>query len=168
MYFTSNHDENSWNGTVWERMGNAAEVMAVLTYGIPGMPLIYSGQEAGLDHRLLFFEKDEIIWKEHPFNILYTSLNKLKKDNPALWNPGFGGEMGIIKNSRPEQVLSFIRRKGENEVLYTLNLSPEAVKFTVEGFTQPLVFTDFFSLETTVFENPEIELPEWGYKIYFR
>jgi len=60
MYFTSNHDENSWNGTVQERMGDAAEVMAVLSYTIPGMGMIYNGQEAGLNKRLAFFEKDTI------------------------------------------------------------------------------------------------------------
>ena len=48
MYFTSNHDENSWNGTVEERMGDAGEAMAICTYTIPGMGLTYSGQEAGL------------------------------------------------------------------------------------------------------------------------
>jgi len=62
MNFITNHDENSWNGTVEERMGEASKAMAVLTYTVPGMPLIYSGQEAGLDKRLLFFEKDEIDW----------------------------------------------------------------------------------------------------------
>ena len=58
MYFTSNHDENSWNGTVKERMGDAGEAMAILSYTVPGMGLVYSGQEAGLDKRLRFFEKD--------------------------------------------------------------------------------------------------------------
>jgi len=52
MNFITNHDENSWNGTVKERMGDAAAAFAVLSYTLPGMPLIYSGQEVGLDKRL--------------------------------------------------------------------------------------------------------------------
>ena len=32
MMFTSNHDENSWAGTEFERMGDAARVMALLTF----------------------------------------------------------------------------------------------------------------------------------------
>ena len=47
MRFTTNHDENSWNGTEFERLGDAASTFAALTFLIPGMPLIYSGQETG-------------------------------------------------------------------------------------------------------------------------
>ena len=168
MYFTSNHDENSWNGTVWERMGDAAGVMAVLSYGMPGMPLIYSGQEAGLDHRLLFFEKDEIPWKDHPFKSLYTRLNKLKKENPALWNPGFGGEIENISSDKNNQVLSFKRIKGENEVLFILNLSPDDLEISLSGFSKPEVFTDVFSGETTSFKKPTIKLEPWAYKVCYR
>ncbi len=168
LYFTSNHDENSWNGTVRERMGEAAEVMAVLAFGLPGMPLIYSGQEAGLDHRLLFFEKDEIPWIESSYKSLYTKLNQLKKENPALWNPGFGGIIEAIASDKPDQVLSFKRIKGENEVLFILNLSPEAIEVNLSGFSETEVFTDAFSGETISFEKPVINLEAWDYKIFFR
>ena len=60
MNFTSNHDENSWNGTEMERMGDARFAMAVMASTIEGMPLVYNGQETSLDRRLAFFEKDEI------------------------------------------------------------------------------------------------------------
>ena len=60
MNFVTNHDENSWNGTIEERMGSAAPAITVLSYTLPGMPLIYSGQEYGMNHRLKFFEKDQI------------------------------------------------------------------------------------------------------------
>ena len=66
MNFTTNHDENSWNGTVHERYGEGYKIFAVLMATVPGMPLVYSGQEAGLDKRLEFFEKDAINWKEYP------------------------------------------------------------------------------------------------------
>ena len=64
MNFITNHDENSWNGTINERMGDAQHAMAVLMTTIPGMPLLYSGQETGLDKRLRFFEKDTVEWNE--------------------------------------------------------------------------------------------------------
>ncbi|MCT4629236.1 alpha-amylase family glycosyl hydrolase, partial [Winogradskyella sp.] len=60
MNFVTNHDENSWNGTIKERMGKASELMTALSFMQKGMPLIYSGQEYDLDHRLKFFEKDSI------------------------------------------------------------------------------------------------------------
>ena len=60
MNFVTNHDENSWNGTVRERMGEAKDAFMALSYCMDGMPLIYSGLEYNLDHRLKFFEKDKI------------------------------------------------------------------------------------------------------------
>lgn len=93
MQFTSNHDENSWNGTVFERLGDGAETFAVLTCLIPDMPLVYTGQEAGNNKRLSFFEKDIVDWKEHPMFNIYSKLLQLKKVNTALWNGIEGGEM---------------------------------------------------------------------------
>ena len=40
MTFTSDHDENSWNGTDRELYGDGADAMAVLAATLPGMPLI--------------------------------------------------------------------------------------------------------------------------------
>lgn len=74
MYFTSNHDENSWYGTVFERFGAAAEAFAALTATMNSLPLIYGGQEAGLDQSLAFFDKDEIDWQAHPFENMYSTL----------------------------------------------------------------------------------------------
>ena len=85
MYFTSNHDENSWQGTEMERMGSARHAMAVLCYALNGMPLIYNGQETSLDRRLAFFEKDEINWEKMDLVSFYKTLNKLKKNNPAVF-----------------------------------------------------------------------------------
>lgn len=47
-----------------------------------GMPLIYSGQEAGNDRRLEFFERDPIVWREHPLGELYRKLFALKRRTP--------------------------------------------------------------------------------------
>ncbi len=168
MYFTSNHDENSWNGTVWERLGDATEVMAILSYMVPGMPLIYNGQEAGLAHRLEFFVKDSIPWIDHPFNTLYTKLNRFKKDNPALWNPGFGGSMTLINNNLPNKVLSFKREKDDNEIIVILNLSNEAVEVTLDSSDSLDSFNDFGTEETVSFAEQKFDLPVWGYKVLYK
>jgi 1,4-alpha-glucan branching enzyme len=68
MSFISNHDENSWNGTSWERLGEATNLFRILSYLLPGMPLVYSGQEVGLNHRLSFFDKDQIPWPDGFFS----------------------------------------------------------------------------------------------------
>lgn len=125
MNFTSNHDENSWNGTVYERYGDAVKAMAVLVSTLQDMPLVYSGQEAGMDKSLKFFEKDEIEWNDHEFAELYRVLFELKKENQALWNGSYGGNFVRINSLNKEQVFAFLRTKNEQAVLVILNLSSE-------------------------------------------
>ena len=82
MNMITNHDENSWNGTINERLAESWKAMAVLSYTLRGMPLIYSGQEAGLKHRLSFFAKDSIDWdapEAAEYFAFYQMLNALKE-----------------------------------------------------------------------------------------
>ncbi len=168
LYFTSNHDENSWNGTEWERMGQAVEVMTVFTYGIPGMPLIYSGQEAGSSKRLAFFEKDPIEWNDHPFFGLYKSLNNIKEVNPALWNPGFGGTFTRLETEADVQVFAFLRQKDMNKVLVLLNLSPEPAEVTLDPRIIKGTFSNGITGEKTKPSSQPIILDPWGYKIFLK
>ena len=93
LSFTSNHDENSWSGTEYERMGDAWKAMAVLCWTLPNaQPLIYTGQEVGYNHRFEFFEKDPMPdWHHNATTDFYTYLNKVKHAHPALSadNPSF-------------------------------------------------------------------------------
>lgn len=122
MNFITNHDENTWNGTEFERMDKAVEVMALLTYTVPGMPMIYSGQEIGQTKRLKFFEKDPIKWEESRWENTYQILNELKKTNQVLWNGTSGGEMKIIR-SKSEGIFAFSRNNEEEELIILANLS---------------------------------------------
>jgi glycosidase len=167
MTFTSNHDENSWNGTVFERLGDGAKAFAVLSYTIPGFPLIYNGQEAGLDKRLEFFEKDQIDW-ENPnadaFSALYTKLNKAKTENPALWNAGHGGIMEKIDINVPNKVLAFARVKDDNKVSVYINMSAEPQNVIVTNKWDYGAFTDLISgRELLISGTTAFEIPAWGY-----
>jgi glycosidase len=168
MCFTSNHDENSWNGTEWERMGQATEVMTIFTFTIPGMPLIYSGQEAGSSKRLKFFERDPIEWNHHPFFALYQNLNKMKRDNPALWNPGFGGGYQRLGTGRDEQVLAFVRTLDRNKVISILNLSPERTTVELDPEIAGGTYKNHFTGERVKPAKGAIDLDPWGYKIFIR
>ena len=123
MYFTSNHDENSWNGTEFERLKDAAKPFAVLAFTAPGMPLVYSGQETGLQKRLRFFDKDTILWQASEYGDLYKTLIHLKKMNPALWNGNLGGDLIRVRTSEDKNCFAFIRTKAEKKVVVILNLS---------------------------------------------
>lgn len=126
MFFTDNHDENSWNGTVSERMGDNHLPMFVLAATFQnGMPLIYSGQEAGLDKRLRFFDKDTIKWERTDLIPFYTQALALKKQNEALWNGAFGGLQAPIKTDAEDRILAYYRQKNENTVVVYLNFSSQ-------------------------------------------
>ena len=121
MNFTSNHDENTWAGTVFDRYGNGAKTFAALTFFLPGIPLIYNGQEYGLDKRLPFFEKDFIPKKESDFFDFYKKLNKLKKENNLLnIDPKIKFEV-IETNSN--NLVCFKRSIGEESIYFIANLS---------------------------------------------
>lgn len=171
MYFTSNHDENSWNGTEFERMGDAASTFAALTYVLPGMPLIYNGQEVGFNRRLEFFEKDNIDWtassSEHDFTNLYEQLNALKKSNSVLFTQEKDGEMVEIENNMSDKVWSFKRVKGENEVHCVFNFTDEDVFVSFDEVIGGEGFKEFPG-ETSSDVIESIKLEAWEYKLYYK
>ncbi len=167
MLFTTNHDENTWNGTAIDRFGDGLDVFTVLTYTLPGMPLIYSGQEAGLSKQLAFFDKDDILWQQHPAADQYRELNQLKYNNPALWNGEFGGAYTRVINSMDNVVLSFFRKKDKDTILVMANLSPNPVNFNMKLFFPNGEFTDIDSGEKVTFNKiDQFQLPPWGYRIF--
>ena len=168
MNFITNHDENSWNGTVKERMGDSFRAFAVLTWTLPGMPLIYSGQEVGLDKRLEFFEKDEIVWEfDSPLIGFYTKLNSLKTKNRALWNGLTGGEFQRISTSDDKSIFAFIREKEGDQVFVVANLSPEQKKLKLNGVVPEGDFEELFTNQKTAFpNNTEMTLESWGYRVF--
>ncbi|MBN1819870.1 MAG: alpha-glucosidase C-terminal domain-containing protein [Prolixibacteraceae bacterium] len=169
LQFTTNHDENSWNGTVFERLGDAVKTFAVLSFTVPGMPLIYSGQEAGLNKRLEFFEKDEIDWSHDPaMGELYTKLIDLKKENPALWNGDAGSRIKFLETSVPEKIVAFTREKDKDMVLVIMNLSPAQVSSTV-NITESGNYTDVFSGENVKLQaGSEMDFKPWEYFVYVK
>lgn len=167
MQFTSNHDENTWNGTVFERLGEAAEAFAVLTATMEGMPLVYSGQEAGLDKRLAFFEKDVIAWREHEFAELYTTLIHLKLENQALWNGEHGGALIPVRSSNEQAIFAFRRQAGSDRVFTVLNLSDTAKSATFSDSLPTGDFREVFS-DDSVALGPDLvlDLEPWGYRVF--
>ncbi|MBM3435813.1 MAG: alpha-amylase [Bacteroidetes bacterium] len=168
MSFITNHDENSWNGTEYERMGTGANTFAVLSYLLPGMPLIYSGQENGFNRRLQFFEKDSISWDAgSPLNGFYKNLNQLKKSNPALWNGTAGGSFDRIITAHKKEVLAFLRQKEENKIFVISNLSNDSLSVKVKLKEGNDEFKEFFTGDLQSFsDSTRIQLNPWQYCIY--
>lgn len=133
MYFTSNHDENSWNGTEYERMGDAVETFAALTYMVPGMPLVYNGQEYDFKERLKFFVKDTITKNKGHMYPVYEKLGRLKNENPALNGGKNAASYKRLATSDDVHILAFERERNGKKILFIANLSKAPVEFTMDA-----------------------------------
>ncbi|MEQ8770209.1 MAG: alpha-amylase family glycosyl hydrolase [Phycisphaerales bacterium] len=122
MHFTTNHDWNSWEGVAADRLGGAHDAAVVLSFTLPGKPLIYSGQESGLDRALEFFEKDPIAWRDHEHGELFRTMAHLKRAEPALHHGPEGGSLEMLDVGN-EHVVAFRRVKGDSRVTVLANMS---------------------------------------------
>lgn len=167
MNFTSNHDENSWSGTEMERMGNATDLFAAFTYVVPGMPLIYTGQEYGNHHRLKFFEKDTIdIVQNAPQFEMYKQLNQLRKDNWVLSSNEFGRPMQPLEVSN-DNVFACVRKCQHNTVIGLFNMSADTVEIEVateglEGTYHCIPCNKDIEVQSTT----NITLKPWAWRIW--
>jgi glycosidase len=163
LYFTSNHDENSWNGTEFERLGGGAAPFAVLTFMLNGIPLIYNGQEAALTHRLLFFERDPITWGNYSLSSFYHTLCDLKHTQPALHT---GAAMHRVPTTKNEAVYGLVRGESGQRVVAVLNLTARDVSFDAYDPALAGQWRDAFSGETVTWTaTPHVELRSWGYRV---
>ena len=166
MNFTSNHDENSWNGTVFERMGLAAETFAALTYMMPGMPLIYNGQEYNMNKRLKFFEKDTMPTTKGTMYPLYEKLGKIKNENHALNGGKNAGSYIRLNTSEAKRILAFARAKNGEEVLFVANLSAESTTFSMQISGK---YADYMNNESVVLEETKmLDFSPWQYRILIK
>ena len=166
LMFTSNHDENSWSGTEFERLGDAVKTFAALTYVLPqGQPLIYTGQEMGYNDRFEFFEKDAVpAWEENDFTELYRKLNALRHNNPALYACGKGGDLNYVPGV-VEEVMAFTREVEGNKVLSLFNLSTEEQSVIPTAEVAGVYTCAMTGEQVTVEAGKAINLPAWGYAI---
>jgi len=163
MNFVANHDENSWKGTVKETFGEASEIMTALTYMIPGMPLLYSGEEYGLDHRLKFFEKDLIPKKQGENFELYKKLGFLKNNHPALFGGKIKGDYIRINNTDKNSILSFKRSYKNDSLFFIGNMTNKPITFEIDLKGE---FTDVLNRKKVKIKDKDtITLKPWKYLI---
>jgi len=175
MQFTTNHDENSWHGTAIKRLGAAFKSFTAFTFVIPGMPLIYSGQEAGINKSLDFFEKDTINWSNFKYEKFYHKLIDLKKNNKALQCEARGGGMEVLKYNTEDEtstkkvVFPFIREKDGDEVFAVFNFSDKEQKVIIQSSKINGEYKNLFSGSISSFNSfADFVLKPWGYEIYVK
>ena len=99
-----------------------------MTYTLPGTPLVYSGDEIGLDHNIAFMERDPIDWESSnvDYRPLLAELAAIRRENPALHSGNYGGAVQYTDIDR-RAVMAF-RRNAEGSDIYCLfNLTGEEI-----------------------------------------
>jgi hypothetical protein len=166
LLFTSNHDENAWHGTPAEVFAAGADIFAMLTATLDGLPLIYMGQEAGLNRRLAFFDRDPITWRSHENEAFFSTLLHLKRRNSALWNGTAGGDVESIRTNVDQDVFAFRREAGDDRVVVFSNLSGEEQHVTFDASAFAGTYTDVFSNKVMEFAaSEEVVLEPWFYLV---
>jgi glycosidase len=164
LFFTSNHDENTWNGTEYEKYGIAAKAWAVFTFMWKGIPLIYSGQEQPNHKRLAFFDKDNIEWTNTPqLTSFYKTLIQLRKQYSCLVE---GDSFNLPTQSN--EVMAFLRYDHQI-ILVVLNFSHQIQKIELEHeFLKGQFLNAFSGLSFAFNKQVSFELMPGDYFVYIK
>ena len=167
MRFTTNHDENSWNGTEYERLGEGARTFAVFTFTFPGIPLVYTGQESAMNKRLRFFDKDTIPWGNYPLEPFYSVLMQLKKKNDLIASGDSGGQFIKVATSNDKQVYSFLRTKYGRKLFVLLNFSEIGQNVVLKGADFAGKYKEIFTGQQKEWKaGDKVFLEPWQYLVY--
>jgi hypothetical protein len=170
LSFTSNHDENSWQGTEFERMGRNHLAAFVLSATVQNsLPLLYTGQEASLNKRLRFFEKDTVDWSGPSLAPFYSAVFGLKHTQPALGNGPWGAPQLKLQTDGGDRVYAFTRTQGANTVLVAVNFGERTAAVGYQGLAQPGAYTDWFSKDwVQLAATGRLNIPAHGYRVLVR
>jgi glycosidase len=170
MYFTSNHDENSWQGTEFERMGaNHVPAFVLAATVARGMPLLYTGQEASFDRRLRFFDKDTVDWSGASLADFYRAMFELKATQPALANGAAGGPQQRLRTDGGGRTYAYTRTQGANTVLVALNFGDRPATLAYEGLAAAGDYTDWMTkARVALGASGRLEVPAHGYRVLVR
>ncbi len=167
MNFLTNHDENTWSGSEFERLGKNVNAFALLTFTVPGMPLIYNGQEIGMNKRLRFFDKDTIPWHESEWFETYQKFIGLKKGHKIFWNGTAGGSFNIIKIIDNPNIFAFYREDKEERGLVILNFSDQPAVIKISDYGARGRYINYFT-SLAVNTKKALNIPANGYMVLLK
>ncbi|MEY3194836.1 MAG: hypothetical protein RIQ78_933 [Bacteroidota bacterium] len=167
LYFTQNHDENSWSGSEAALYGASAQAFNVLMFTWQGIPMIYNGQEDGLSQRLAFFKKDPIRWNGYQKTPFFQMLCELRHNNKSLRAGAAGGKLVKIKTDKDDQVYAFTREKEGERVIVITNLSKQPCDVLLAPDDQTVgSYLNLFGASTIqVTKEMQLNLKPWEYLV---
>ncbi len=176
MRFVTNHDKNAWDAPAISKFGpDGLKLAVVLTNTLPGVPMIYTGEEVANDRKLSLFEKVSVDWsRPRTMEGLYRALFLLRKDHKALSR----GEMVKVASSNDTTVYSYFRVAGNDRILTILNFGTATIKSTLHlpldrlmPGAKKVALKEVFSGKSLSVEpangtDLEVELEGRGYRVY--
>lgn len=171
MNFLTNHDENSWNGTEYERLGSAVSALTVMSFTLPGVPLVYTGQEVALKKQLEFFDKDEVVWPAKPGDVgigkLITKLVAAKKANPSLFNGDLGGALRWLPNGNSTDTFTYARVSGSNRTIVVTNTTDTPARVTLALGSLAGTYKRMSDGKSVKLGTKQIlDLPAYGWQVF--
>lgn len=165
MYFTSNHDENSWNKADYGTFpGPVHAPFAVLTQTMANsVPLIYSGQEEPVLRPLKFFDKDPMEFQKFEREAFYKTLLALRKRNNAL---AADASFRKLRVGDEMAVYAFVREKEKSKVLVILNFSANAQSITLSDPSLTGTVLNVFTNKKELLDTKSRTVNPWSYAVY--
>ena len=150
LRFSDNHD---WRRAVVQFGDEGALAASVLNLTLDGIPFLYDGQEIADCTPTHWLTSAPIPWQHSDRNdsevaketlVKYERLFAMRNKYTALTS----GDLVWINNSEPDSVLSFLRKKGDEEIVVILNLSNRNTHVTID-----LPVMDYSSVENLLSEG---------------
>jgi alpha-amylase len=166
LFFTSNHDENTWNKADYETMPGASHApFAVLTQTMKrAIPLVYSGQEEPVLRSIKFFDKDPMSFGNYGRATFYKKLLNLRSSNEAL---STDASFTRLYTKADDKIYAYAREKNGNKVMVILNFSNTPQTFTIDNTLVRGNATELFSgNKESIAAGRSFSLPAWGYLVY--
>ena len=165
MYFTSNHDENSWNQADFGIFpGDVHAPFSVFTQTMShSVPLIYGGQEEPVLRAIKFFDKDPMSFDKLQRAPFYKTLLLLRKRNPAL---SANASFRKVNMGDPNAIYAYVREKGKNKVLVILNLSAKTQPVSIQDKSLSGSARNVFTNANETLNYRKWDLKPWGYFVY--
>jgi alpha-amylase len=166
LYFTSNHDENSWNSADFKTMpGESHAPFAVLTQTVKrSVPLVYSGQEEPVLRAIKFFDKDTMGFSQYKRAALYKQLLELRNNNPAL---AANASFTKLATGNDAHIYAYYRKSGSNIVLVLLNLSNTAQTANLSEADRNAIAGEYYTMGESKSQSlkASFDLVPWGYTV---
>ncbi len=164
MQMITNHDLNSWEGTEFDRLGEGVKAFAVLSYTLPGIPMMYTGQEVGFDHAFEFFKQDVTPdYSANDYTTFYTRLNNLRHNNAALWSGTESAKMQRYATVN-SNVYTFSRERNGQKIVVVANLSNSTAKVKFKGKAPALKgLVNYFTNSAAAMPK---QLGAWEYLVF--